>query len=173
MSDADEYTESLDREFRTLQGALLSDTVKLLAPREPLRCRPETTVHEAVQAMVSQHRAAVVVVDAEGRLVGIFTERDVLVRVLGAGRDPHTTALVEVMTPEPEALTPDDRVCYAVNRMSVAGYRTVPLVDAERRPTGVVTVNDVVMWLADIFPEAVLNMRSGDRLKNPLQIDSG
>jgi CBS domain-containing protein len=57
--------------------------------------------------------------------------------------------------------------------MNNAGYRTVPLVDAERRPIGIVTVSDVVKWLAEIFPEAVLNLRPGDEIKRPLQVDAG
>jgi hypothetical protein len=48
--------------------------------------------------------------------------------------------------------------------MYAAGYRTGPPVDADRRPVGIVTVNDVVKWLAELFPEAVLNLRPGDRL---------
>ncbi|MBI4609623.1 MAG: CBS domain-containing protein [Candidatus Rokubacteria bacterium] len=169
----DEYSESLESEFRKLQGALLSDTVKLLAPSEPIPLTVDTTVHEAVSKMVADRRAAVVIVDAAGRLIGIFTERDVLTRVVGQGRDIHQAKLGEVMTPDPEAVSPDDRICYAVNRMNIAGYRTVPLVDAEGRPIGIVTVNDVVKWLAEIFPEAVLNLRPGDEIKRPLQVDAG
>ena len=96
-----------------------------------------------------------------------------LTRVVGAGRDGRATTMGEVMTPNPEALVLGDRVCYAINRMNGAGYRTIPLVDAERRPIGIVTVNDVVRWLAAIFPEAVLNLRPGDRLKRPGDIDAG
>ena len=169
----DEYSESLDSDFRKLEGALLNDTVRLLAPSEPIRLGPDATVRDAIERMVDQHRAAVVVVDADGRLVGIFTERDVLIRVLGEGRDPGTTPLGAVMTPQPEALAAQDRICFAVNRMSIAGFRTIPLVDAEGRPIGIITVNDVVKWLAEVFPEAVLNLRPGDRLKHPLQVDAG
>ena len=169
----DEYSESLETEFRKLEGALLNDTVRLLAPSEPIRLGVDATVRDAVERMVGQHRAAVVVVDAEGRLTGIFTERDVLIRVLGEGRDPATTRLGAVMTPRPEALTAGDRICFAVNRMSTAGFRTIPLVDPEGRPIGIITVNDVVKWLAEVFPEAVLNLRPGDRLKHPLQVDAG
>src|SRR5688572_1189367 len=169
----DEYSESLETDFRKLEGALLNDTVRLLAPSEPIRLTAEDTVHEAIDRMVGQHRAAVVVVDAEGRLIGIFTERDVLIRVLGEGRDPRTTTVGAVMTPRPEALAPGDRICFAVNRMSTAGFRTIPLVDADGRPIGIITVNDVVKWLAEVFPEAVLNLRPGDRLKHPLQVDAG
>lgn len=169
----DEYSESLEQDFRKIDGALLNDTVNLLAPSEPIRFLPDASVQDAIDRMVESHRAAVVVVDTDGRLTGIFTERDVLIRVLGQGRDPRETRVGEVMTPDPEALSPQDRICYAVNRMSTAGHRTIPLVDGERRPIGIVTVNDIVKWLADIFPEAVLNLRPGDTLKRPLQIDSG
>ncbi len=169
----DEYSESLEVEFKKLEGALLNDSVSLLAPSEPIRLPATATVHEAIAKMLANHRAGVVIVDAEGRLIGIFTERDVLTRVVGQGRDAHRTTLAEVMTPDPEALSPQDRICYAVNKMNNAGYRTVPLVDADRRPIGIVTVNDVVKWLAAIFPEAVLNLRPGDEIKRPLQVDAG
>lgn len=174
MSDfEDEYSESLEAEFHKLEGALLNDAVNLLAPSEPIRLSPTSTVDEAITKMLANRRAAVVIVDGEGRLIGIFTERDILTRVMGEGKDVHKTTLSEVMTRDPEALSPQDRICYAVNRMNIAGYRTVPLVDAERRPIGIVTVNDVVKWLADIFPEAVLNLRPGDEIKRPLQVDAG
>ncbi len=57
--------------------------------------------------------------------------------------------------------------------MGVAGYRTVPLVGAERRPIGVGTVSDVIRWLGNLFPEAVLNLPPGERLKRPHEIDAG
>jgi len=169
----DEYSESVEVEFRKLEGALLNDAVNLLSPSEPI-CLPATaTVHEAITKMLANRRAAVVIVDGDGRLIGIFTERDVLTRVVGQSRDVQGTTLAEVMTRDPEALSPQDRICFAVNRMNNAGYRTVPLVDAERRPIGIVTVSDVVKWLAEIFPEAVLNLRPGDEIKHPLQVDAG
>ena len=77
------------------------------------------------------------------------------------------------MTPNPVALTAHDRVAYAVHCMSVAGFRTVPLVDTERRPIGIVTVSDVIHWLAQLFPEAVLNIRPGDEIKRPHEVDAG
>lgn len=170
---SDEYSESLDSEFRKLEDALLSDEVRLLAPSEPIRLTPDASVADAVARMVDNRRAGVVIVDASGRLIGIFTERDLLTRVVRQGRDLAQTRLAEVMTADPEALSQDDRICFAINRMHNAGYRTVPLVDREHRPIGIVTVNDVVGWLARVFPEAILNLRPGDRVKRPAQMDSG
>jgi CBS domain-containing protein len=169
----DEYSESLDTEFRKLEDALLSDEVRLLAPSEPIRLPSDASVADAVTRMGDGRRAGVVIVDARGRLIGIFTERDLLTRVVRQGRDLARTQLADVMTADPEALAPSDRICFAINRMHNAGYRTVPLVDTEHRPIGIVTVNDVVGWLARVFPEAILNLRPGDRVKRPAQIDSG
>jgi CBS domain-containing protein len=169
----DEYSEALETDFRKLQGALLEDTVRLLAPSQPLRFMPDHSVARAIDAMVQNRRAAVVVVDDTERLIGIFTERDVLTRVLGAGRAGRDTLLRDVMTPDPEALRSDDRICHAINRMHAGGFRSLPIVDERHRAIGIITINDVVRWLAEIFPEAVLNQRPGDRLKNATQIDAG
>lgn len=174
MTEFDEIDPSaVESEIEEIRGALLNDQIAVLGPAEPI-CLPESaTVQEAIERMLARRQAGVLVVDAQGRLTGIFTERDVLTRVAGAGRDPQSTALAQVMTRDPEALRPGDRVAYAVHSMSVAGYRTVPLVDAQHRPLGVVTVSDVIRWLAGLFPEAVLNLPPGDRLKRPHEIDAG
>jgi CBS domain-containing protein len=179
----DEYSETLEgqasagggagHEFDAFQAALLNDQVTLLNPSQPLALTADQSAQEAIAQMVARSRAGVVVVDGAGELVGIFTERDVLTRVVGPGRDLGKTRLAEVMTPKPEALVPQDRICYAINRMNNTGYRTIPLVDDRHRPIGIITVNDIVRWLTDIFPDELLNLRPGDRLKNPHQIDAG
>ncbi len=169
----DEYSAALEGEIRETKGALLNDTIALLGPAEPICLRETASVQEAVQAMLARRQAGVLITDADGRLTGIFTERDVLTRVVGHALDTRTTALSAVMTANPDALSARDRVAWAIHSMSVAGYRTVPLVDAERRPIGVVTVNDVIRWLANLFPEAVLNLPPGERLKRPHEIDAG
>ena len=169
----DEYSESLEGDFRKLEGALLSDKVRLLAPSEPIRLTEDATVHDALMKMVTARRSAVVVVDGEGRLTGVFNERDMLTRVDSRGLDPRATRLRDVMTPTPETLAPDDLICYAINRMHHGGYRTVPLVDAERRPIGIVTVTDVVTWLAELFPEAIVNLPPHGKPKRPHDTDAG
>ncbi len=173
----DEFYEAgaPDREddLHEVRGALLDDTIEVLDPSDPIRLPPTATVHEAVQAMLRRRQAGVLVVDDAGRLQGIFTERDVLTRVVGRDLDARRTPLADVMTHHPEALRADHRIAYAVHCMSVAGYRTVPLVDEDGRPTGIVTVTDVIRWLASLFPEAVLNLAPSDTLKRPDAIDSG
>ena len=175
----DEYSATIDDDLDGSEildaagGALATDTIAVLSPAEPICLSEKATVHEAVQIMLARRQAGVLVTDEAGRLAGIFTERDVLTRVVGKDLDAHRTSLATVMTRNPEALTARDRVAYAVHCMSVAGYRTIPLVDPENRPIGIVTVSDVVRWLANLFPEAVLNLRPGDAIKRPQDVDAG
>jgi len=170
----DEYSSSGDPEERAIGPAVFNDTVDVLAPAGPVCLRETATVTEAALRMVQARQAAVLIVDAGGRLTGIFTERDLLTRVVGCGLDSKGTPLSAVMTPNPEVLSLRDRVAYAVHCMSVAGYRTVPLVDAGGKPVGIVTVSDVIRWLANLFPTTVLNLPpGGDTLKRPSQLDSG
>ena len=169
----DEYSARLDDDLRATRGALLDDTIAVLTPAEPICLAETATVHEAIQSMLSRRQAGVLITDGGGRLTGIFTERDVLTRVVGKNLEAGRTPLSDVMTRSPQALTARDRVAYAVHCMSIAGYRTIPLVDPDGRPIGVVTVNDVIRWLAALFPEEVLNLRPGDALKHPQDVDAG
>jgi 2-oxoglutarate/2-oxoacid ferredoxin oxidoreductase subunit beta len=164
---------AIEDELQEIKGALVNDTLATLSPAEPVCMSTTASVHEAIERMLQRRQACVLVVDGDGRLVGIFTERDVLMRVAGRDLDTSQVKLGEVMTRDPEALSVRDRVAYALHSMSVAGYRTIPLVDRDRRPIGVITVTDVIRWLADMFPEAVLNLRPGDALKRPNDMDAG
>ena len=150
----------------TVLDVILSkgDTVHSIGPTE--------SVIDAVHKM-NQFKIGCLMVMQGDQVMGIFTERDVLTRVVGARRDPARTVLADVMTPEPEALTSGHRVAYALHCMSVAGYRTVPLVDDEARVIGVITATDIVTWLASLFPEEILNLPPGGRIKHPEKIDAG
>ena len=89
---------------------------------------------------------AVLVVD-HGRLVGIFTERDALLKL--AGKSLIGKTIGDVMTRDPVVLREDDTVAVAINKMAVGGFRHIPLV-AWGRPTGIVTARDVFHRISEI-----------------------
>jgi len=147
--------------IRRFDSALLGEPVSVLPVRKPLVYARETTVAEAVRGMQREHRGAVLVTadgTPETALVGIFTERDVLRRALERGLDLGTLPLGQVMTPDPERLPLESSVAWVLNKMSVGGFRHVPIVDADDRPAFVISVRDVVELLVDAFPREVLNL---------------
>jgi CBS domain-containing protein len=133
---------------------------------EPLLARPEETVGEAAVRM-SQARFGCILVVEGGRLVGICTERDIMDRVLVAGKDPGKVRLEEIMTREPECLEPEDSVAFALHLMHIGGYRHVPLVDEQGRPVGIVSVQDIVDHIVDHFPEEVYNLPPRPQRRGP------
>lgn len=138
----------------------LFDEVLASVPHGPLvAVHPGTCVGDTIRAMNEQHTGCAVVADqASGELVGIFTERDVLTRVAGRRLDLEKTPVSEVMTREPDTLPAEATVAFALRQMTVEGYRHIPLVDAGRRPVGVIAVRDIVAWLCQLFPASVLNL---------------
>jgi CBS domain-containing protein len=139
---------------RVLDQRMIREPIRLLKPRAPLYLGPDDSVEDAWHLM-REHRVGCVLVVEDERLVGILTERDLLLRVEGPW---SARPLRGVMTPEPETLSPEDPIVYALNKMSVGGFRHVPLVDAEGRPVGVISVRDVVDYIVDFFPNDVLTV---------------
>lgn len=106
-----------------------------------LKLSPTATVREAAREMKARHVGAVLVTDREGRLAGIFTERDAVNRVLAEGRDPDTTPLAEVMTRNPNTIGPDATAIDALRLMDDGGYRHLPIVK-QGRLVGIVSRRD-------------------------------
>ena len=105
-----------------------------------LELPPTATVRGAALAMRERHVGAVLVT-TDGRLRGIFTERDMVNRVVAEGRDPDSTTLAEVMTADPDTMAPGATAIEALRRMHDGGYRHLPIVD-QGRLVGIVSRRD-------------------------------
>lgn len=106
----------------------------------------ETKVIRAVDLMNHAHVGSVLVLEGE-KLAGIFTERDVLVRIVAAGRDPNETRVGEVMTPHLNTLSPDATVQDALELMTKKRCRHLPVIDARGGLMGLVSIGDVTKAL--------------------------
>ena len=107
-----------------------------------LKAPPETTVSKAAKLMAGKNVGAVMVVENE-RLVGIFTERDAVFRVVAQGRDAQTTRLVDVMTTPPLTVDPDKSFGYALLMMHENGFRHVPVIE-NGKPVGIVSARNAL-----------------------------
>ena len=164
-SDEAYFDGAIGPQERVFDTRLLREPTSVLPVRKPLVLSRFHTVTDAIRAMQSEHRGVVLVTEdgsMGSRVIGIFTERDVLFRVVDQGRNPATLPLSELMTTEPECLRDDQTIAEVLRMMSVGGFRHVPIVNAEGRPVHVVSVRDVVEFLVEAFPREVLN-RGGDR----------
>jgi CBS domain-containing protein len=160
MSTADESGPFLDEEQpgpSELESALLRETLKDALSNPGLILDEQTPLEEAVRQM-RERRQGCVLVTHEGRLSGIFTERDVLMKVVGTRIDLDRTPLRPYMTRDPVTLPADASVAYALNKMLLEGFRHVPLLDDQGRPAGVVSMRDIIEYLGGFFAKDVLNL---------------
>jgi CBS domain-containing protein len=109
------------------------------------------------------NRGAVLVV-RNGALVGIFTERDVLMKVAGQPIDLERTVVSQLMTIDPVTLPVEASVAFALNKMVIEGFRHLPLVDEANRPVAVVSMRNRIDYLSDFFRREILNLPPDSRV---------
>src|SRR4051812_8527089 len=117
----------------TLAKSLRSDPISRLGLRGPLTAPPDASIEDVVRQMTQRRTGCALLVDAEGKLLGIFTERDFVQRVVAAGLGT-SGPVSDVMTRDPKTLARHDNVQKAVELMGSNGYRQMPVLGEDGRP---------------------------------------
>jgi len=132
------------------------DSVSRLNPTALHQVAPTQTIAQAAALMRQEQVGCLLVCEAD-RVVGVFTERDLMCRALAAGKS-LAAPVSEVMTPDPVTVHPKDPIALAVRRMEKGGYRHLPVVDETGRPLGVLSVKRILHYLVEHFPSTVYNL---------------
>lgn len=130
-----------------LQDRLTSTPIAVLQPRVPITIDRHASLAQATRQMNAHNIGCLLVTDAQDHLTGIFTERDVLFKVAGLVADLSTATIADYMTASPITIKADAPIAQALYLMSVHGFRHLPLVDDQQRPTGIISFRDVVHYL--------------------------
>jgi CBS domain-containing protein len=125
-----------------VERSIVKDRIEQLVPREPLLVAPETPVGEVLQRLVGRAGGCAVVV-RDHDVVGIFTDRDALVRLNAEVSELAGRPVSEFMTSPVETLELDDRVAFALHKMDLGGYRHLPVL-SDGRVTGIISVRDIL-----------------------------
>jgi CBS domain-containing protein len=129
-----------------VERALLTDRVQVFQGRQPLLVSPTMPVREVLRLMVDNKVGCVAVVEKK-KLVGVFTERDVLLKLSDPTSNLTSQPVSEFMTAKVESLPPTAKIAFAVHRMDLGGYRHIPVVNADGEPTGIFSVRDILAYL--------------------------
>jgi CBS domain-containing protein len=132
----------------TVERGLLRDRIEVLQPRKPLSVSPETTVGETLTAMMTRGVGCLTVVEGD-RLLGIFSERDALLRLNVDAAKMADRPVSEVMTVNPATLRSRDKIAFALHRMNVGGFRHLPILDDDERLVGVISIRDILTYLTE------------------------
>ena len=133
-----------------------SRSVTLLETKDFTCIRPETPLSEAIEKMKKDEGGCAIVCDGEGSIVGIFTERDLLNKVVGQQVDMNT-AVGDLMSKSVETLTDAATIGDAVRVLNEKGYRNIPLVK-DNQLIGSISVFDIITYLAESYPKETMNL---------------
>jgi len=136
---------------------LATTPVRAIARRTEVRVGPEDPMWKVVAAMREGKRGAVLV-EEDGALVGIFTERDLMTRLDHTSLDWLHTPVRDVMTPRPMAIQPEDTLAEAMRRLNQGKRRHLPVVDTNGKILGIISIRDLLAHFAEHFPDDFVNL---------------
>jgi CBS domain-containing protein len=145
----------LDRPIASnrVERSLMEDPVGKLCRRKPIVIRASATLTEALKTMLGPGIGALLVVDEAGKLVGIFSERDLLTKLPDDGTSYQDMRVEQFMTAGPETVAADDTLAFALHKMDVGGYRHLPVV-RDGKPEGVISVRDMLRHITRLCKDA-------------------
>jgi CBS domain-containing protein len=151
-------TEITERAVAARVPSLADEKLKSLSRRDPLTVRQGTSLADCL-ALVQRTGMgdSVFVTDANGRLEGVLTERDIFAKLVATNAD-LSQPVESLMVDHPWTLNLDEPIRHAIDLMQTGRYRNVPLVDDDGALVGVVRPVDVLKFLAEAFPEELLNL---------------
>ncbi len=140
-----------------LTHSLENDLVRHLAANAPLITPPTTTVRETIRLLQENQAGCVIVCDGQNKAIGVFTERDVLRRVIGEHVDLDSP-ITDVMTTDLASVRESDKIAHAIQLLHKRGLRHLPVLDDQGGPIGLITVRRVMEYLVEHFPQTIYNL---------------
>mgnify|MGYP003329054016 FL=1 len=166
MSVYEEWYEGLesdDDEIEMSKAVKIQDPISSLGLDQPLVVELGTNMKNALNLLQQEKQNCLLIIKNES-LSGILTERYILLKVTGKGFDLDLVTVDEFMTENPEVLSPEDPLAYALNKMHIGGFRHVPIVSDLIKPIGLISINDIISVIADYFSMEIINLPPLDRI---------
>ncbi len=123
---------------------MLRDQIQALNPKQPVTTTPDTPLEDALHIMLENKIGSILVTENE-KLVGIFSERDVVNRVGVEFDTLRGQPISDFMTPSPGTLEAENKIIFAVHKMAIGRYRHIPIVEGDR-PVGVISIRDILRY---------------------------
>jgi len=157
LDEADRILEEEHPGPSEAESVLFQSRIKDVLSNHGLVLDEQTPLEEVVRLMRERNQRCALLTE-NGKLAGIFTERDVLMKLIGTRVDLARTPVRPYMTRELVTLPAEAGIAYALNEMSMGGFSHIPVVDADGKPAGVVSMRDIIDHLTEFFHKDVLNL---------------
>ncbi len=136
-----------------VERSVMYDQVKTLKQNPPVTIPQGATIGDTMALMLSTNVGAILVVDDDGHLTGIFSERDLLKKIVGNVADYEKLPITQFMTPRPESVQITDTLNFVLQKMDAGGYRHVPVLE-NGKPVSIISARDMLRFVTRLCKEA-------------------
>jgi len=143
--------------FNLGKGITPTDSIKNLLGNQFIVLNEKVTLRKAIDAIQKQH-VGCILLENNNKLSGIFTERDIVQKIVGNRQDLDKEYVNDYMTLKPDVLHQNDAIGFALNKMIEGGYRHIPIINESGAPIGVISMQDIINHLGDYFYEDIKNL---------------
>jgi CBS domain-containing protein len=141
-----------------MPGKIPRTSIASIKSREPVRIRAKTPLLDVVKAMKEARRGAAIIEDNAETIIGIITERDLMTKIDHSTLNWHDIPVDKVMNPNPKTIKATQFLHEALAIMITCRFRHLPVVDAENHVLGIVSIRDIIMHVASLYPQQFLNL---------------
>lgn len=181
MSDYDEHiddeliemNEGESSSGKAVTGSIhLDEPINSLELRSPITIDGETSIAQCLQIM-QEERIGCLLITEDEQLVGIFTERDIIRRIVGKNLSHEDIDVQDYMTSDPDTLTEDAPLAFALNYMVLGGYRHVPIIDKDNKPMACLSIKDIVKHVGNYYFSEIANLPPTPKNPGWATVDGG
>lgn len=144
-------------QFGVLDGGFLAQSLGILNPKNPICVNESDSVDSVIKILQKYKIGAVLIKNQLGQLTGIFSERDCLLKIFNYDLNLEQVPIAQLMTKAPTCLGLDATIAYALNIMSLGGFRHVPIIDQSNYPIGIISIKDVMDHIVNQATDDLLN----------------
>ncbi len=179
-----DYDEHIDDELKRMneggssmkkhavEAIHLNDPITTIKLRKPVTTTGDTSIAKCLELM-REERIGCLLITEDNQVVGIFTERDIIRRIVGKNLSHEDIDVSDYMTADPDTLAPDAPLAFALNYMVLGGYRHVPILNDDNQPIACLSIKDIVKHIGDHYFSEIVNLPPTPKNPGWATVDGG
>ena len=151
------YGKESETEDKIVKAIKLTDDIFSIGIKKAILKNEDATIESVIKSMQTSHSSCILIVK-NNKITGIFTERDIVTKIVARNVDLKNDEICDYMTNNPETLQSDDSIAFALNKMVEGGFRHVPIVHSQSKDIFVISMQDIINSIGNYYFEDIINL---------------
>ena len=151
------YGKESESEDKIAKAIKLTDNISSIGIKKAILKDEGTSIQSVIESMQRTHSSCILLINND-KITGIFTERDVVTKIVSRNVDINNEKICDYMTNNPETLQPDDSIAFALNKMTDGGFRHIPIVHSKSKDIFIISMQDIINSIGDYYFDDIVNL---------------